>query len=410
MPLIKKKRRLFLIRLTIIFYVVIVSFFLLTAFVKESREQATFYPSSGGSNLPNIPGELGGKTSRLENNKLAFTFPAANIHQENLRSFFFGNSLFNTTWVTHPSSVKSLDGLGPTFNRSSCSGCHLRDGRGRPPLANELKDLSILYRIFVRKNSTQELIAHPEYGEQIQSQAITGVKKEAKVKIEWQTKKGVYANNQPYELRKPTFTLTERKFPMKEGEFISARVAPQVIDLGLLEAIATENIQKIADPDDKNGDGISGKYVTFNKEGGKAIGRFGWKAAVTSLREQNATAAFNDLGLTNPLFPDECTEGAKDCLQAKSSDLDFLEEQLQKITHYTSLLGVPVRRNMSDLKVQKGENYLVNYLVLNVIIRLSLHLMMKNIYKNYVTKKFSLLPIYYYMIWARAFRKTFRSL
>ena len=74
---------------------------------------------------------LGGAGTRPVASNEAFTFPMANGPREHQRPFSFGNRLFNTNWVMAPGSVKSFDGLGPMFNRVSCSGCHTLDGRGR---------------------------------------------------------------------------------------------------------------------------------------------------------------------------------------------------------------------------------------------------------------------------------------
>ena len=76
---------------------------------------------------------LGGKLTVNKESKYSFGFSAPNIPLTSLRDFAFGNKMFNTNWVTAPSSVKSLDGLGPLFNRVACSQCHLRDGRGAAP-------------------------------------------------------------------------------------------------------------------------------------------------------------------------------------------------------------------------------------------------------------------------------------
>src|SRR5690348_12767337 len=67
-----------------------------------------------------VTGELGGATSRVIATDKAYTYMAANAPAERQRVFFFGNRLFNTNWVEYPASVKSFDGLGPTFNRNSC--------------------------------------------------------------------------------------------------------------------------------------------------------------------------------------------------------------------------------------------------------------------------------------------------
>jgi CxxC motif-containing protein (DUF1111 family) len=66
-------------------------------------------------------------------NENAFARPIPTLPVEDLRRFTFGNRLFNTNWVAAPASVDAFDGLGPLFNRVSCSACHVRDGRGRPP-------------------------------------------------------------------------------------------------------------------------------------------------------------------------------------------------------------------------------------------------------------------------------------
>ena len=80
-----------------------------------------------------VTAELGGDTTRVIDSDESFTFLATNAPAERQRAFAFGNRVFNTKWAEYPASVQAFDGLGPTFNRNSCSGCHVRDGRGRPP-------------------------------------------------------------------------------------------------------------------------------------------------------------------------------------------------------------------------------------------------------------------------------------
>ena len=76
--------------------------------------------------------QLGGDGTRPVANDDAFTFQTPNSPKRHQRPFSFGNRLFNTNWVEAPGSVKAFDGLGPMFNRVSCSGCHTKDGRGQP--------------------------------------------------------------------------------------------------------------------------------------------------------------------------------------------------------------------------------------------------------------------------------------
>src|SRR5262245_31008015 len=79
----------------------------------------------------------GGETTVFDASPNAFGFPAANLALSRSDAFFVGNSFFRTNWVAAPSSVEGRDGLGPLYNAASCSSCHVRDGRGRPPTPGE---------------------------------------------------------------------------------------------------------------------------------------------------------------------------------------------------------------------------------------------------------------------------------
>jgi CxxC motif-containing protein (DUF1111 family) len=103
----------------------------------------------------------------------------------------------------------------------------------------------------------------------------------------------------------------------------SYRQAPPLIGLGLLEAVPDDELAALADPDDADGDGISGRLNVVWDTEAKAtrIGRFGHKASVATLREQTAGAFVNDMGLTNEVFPDE--SGEKDVSDVQLSDAVF---------------------------------------------------------------------------------------
>ena len=76
----------------------------------------------------------------------------------------------------------------------------------------------------------------------------------------------------------------------------SLRVAPPLIGLDLLEAAILEQ----ADPDDRDGDGISGRPHWLEEgERKPRLGRFGWKAIATTVRDQTAAVFLNDMGLTS---------------------------------------------------------------------------------------------------------------
>jgi CxxC motif-containing protein (DUF1111 family) len=297
---------------------------------------------------------LGGDTTRPLVATNAFSFPAANLPPETTRAFSFGNRLFNTNWVEAPASVKSFDGLGPLFNRVSCSGCHTKDGRGQPPATGIGPFDSMLLRISLpglgRNNAPRPV---PNYGDQLSERAINGVEAEAKVSITYNEIAGRYGDGETYFLRNPTYTISDAAYgALPAGILISPRVAPQMIGLGLLDAVPDLTLQELADPNDKDGDGISGRtntvWNTITLE--SAIGRFGWKASQPDLRNQNAAAALGDIGLTSDIHPKEnCEPSQTRCTSAVNGGAPEIKtEFFDKLTLYTATLAVPAQRNNVD--------------------------------------------------------------
>ncbi|MGH6637391.1 MAG: di-heme oxidoredictase family protein, partial [Polaromonas sp.] len=77
--------------------------------------------------------KTGGETTVFASGRNAFSFPLANLPDEERTRFVIGNSFFRRNWVQAPASTTARDGLGPHFIARSCGGCHLQDGRGAPP-------------------------------------------------------------------------------------------------------------------------------------------------------------------------------------------------------------------------------------------------------------------------------------
>jgi CxxC motif-containing protein (DUF1111 family) len=287
----------------------------------------------------------------------AFSHPVSGLRGEQRRQFTVGNSFFNSVWIAGPSTTTARDGLGPMYNAVSCSSCHFKDGRGRGLPETEGKvDVSLLFRIRV-KGAGREVFPHPVYGEQIQPQGILGVPGEATPQVKYERIELTYTDGTLAELLKPVYEFFSLNYgPLGDRTIKSPRVAPQMIGLGFLEAIPEADILKREDPLDADGDGISGRanrvYSELFRE--KRLGRFGWKAGKSSLKEQNAAAFNGDIGITSPLFPEEeCTSSQTDCLNAKTVE-DIDEGRLNDVTAYTQLLAVPVRRNFTSLSVQRG--------------------------------------------------------
>lgn len=294
--------------------------------------------------------------------KTAFAQPIKNLDRKRRRVFVFGDHLFNTQWVQAPSSVATLDGLGPLFNRNSCAGCHVRDGRGRPPLPHEDRMLSKLIRLSI-PGQTEEggPLPHPLYGGQLQEQGILGVPSEGRTQISWEEEPGTFADGKPFSVRQPSYQFTDLAYgPLGDEVLFSPRVAPAVFGLGLLETVPQADIVKQADPEDRDGDGISGRpnYVWDFAKKDKQLGILGWKANQPNLKQQIAGAFNGDIGLTTSLFPKpSCNDGQPDCLKEIKfgEQPEVSDEFLDKITTYMSLLAVPARRNIEGVAEKRGE-------------------------------------------------------
>jgi CxxC motif-containing protein (DUF1111 family) len=308
------------------------------------------------------PGEelAGGETTVFESGARSFTLSARNLVEVHESDFFVGNSFFNKNWVTAPSSTTARDGLGPTFNARSCSACHFKDGRGRPPLELDEPMLSMLVRLSIPgADEHGGPLPEPNYGGQLQPNAIAGVAPEGRALVHWQELPGSCADGEPFSLRQPTLELVELGFgPLAADALLSARVAPQMIGLGLLEAVPEATILALADPDDLDGDGISGRpnYVWDPITQTTVLGRFGWKANQPGLRQQNAGAFHGDVGITSSLHPSEdCPASQTACATAQSGGSPELDDALlDAITTYSRLLAVPARRDVADPEVLLG--------------------------------------------------------
>lgn len=306
----------------------------------------------------------GGRTATQQQGTAAFSQPAANMSLMDRVDFSVGNSFFRNPWVIAPSSTTARDGLGPLFNTNGCQNCHIRDGRGHAPIDADDTAVSMLVRLSVpaktdAENHQQALygpLPEPTYGGQLQDLAIPGHAPEGKIQVNWQETVFTYPDGEKVTLRKPDFQITELGYGDFHPETLfSPRIAPQMIGLGLLEQVSEAMILERHDPEDKNNDGISGSanYVWNVIHEETSLGRFGWKAGMPSLIQQNAGAFNGDIGITSHLFPkDDCTSAQADCLAAANGDTGD-EKEVQKdildaVTFYTRHLAVPIQRVTED--------------------------------------------------------------
>jgi CxxC motif-containing protein (DUF1111 family) len=192
-----------------------------------------------------------------------FDSPVEGLTSNETRLFLIGDAEFSRRFA--PSS-----GLGPIFNNVSCFSCHSGDGRGK--LENALRRIGSRDDDFMRAHG----------GPQIQDRAIPGA--------EFET--------------------------IPAGAAVSVRLPPPVFGAGLMEAIADATLLALADPDDRNNDGISGRanlvsdaaYVPTHEHGAGVavrVGRFGRKSQVASLLQQVVEAYIQDMGITSDFQPHE---------------------------------------------------------------------------------------------------------
>ncbi|MEM6824713.1 MAG: di-heme oxidoredictase family protein [Pseudomonadota bacterium] len=305
----------------------------------------------------------------------SFSQPSGNITFEDELNFAVGRGMFRKLWVSSPSSTLASDGLGPLFNARSCERCHIENGRGHPPEGPEDTAISMLLRVSIpghpddAKGEIAGYLAtrpEPTYGVQLQDFSLAGHRAEYRLEVEYQEIEVPLSGGETASLRSPVYSAANLGHgPLHPDTMLSPRVAPQMIGLGLLEAIPAVDILAWADPEDTDGDGISGRpNIVWSAEFDQPmLGRFGLKAGLPSLREQTASAFSGDIGISSPIFPaawGECTDAQPKCRTAPHGDQDDRgfevdDQGLDLVTFYTRNLGVPERRDVDHPLVLHGK-------------------------------------------------------
>ncbi|MDF2697957.1 MAG: thiol oxidoreductase, partial [Labilithrix sp.] len=231
---------------------------------------------------------------------------------------------------------------------------------GRPPETPDESFLSMLVRLSVPGRSEHGgPMPDPAYGDQLQENGILGVPAEGVTRVAYAEVAGSFADGAPFSLRRPTYSIEKLGYgPLPADIQLSPRTAPFVMGLGLLEAIPEATILALADPDDRNGDGISGRpnRVWDAERNATVLGRFGWKANQPNVRQQNAGAFLGDMGITTAMFPNEgCSASQGECLAAPTGATPQVRDLLfDQVTYYMKTLAVPGRRKVDDPVVRRG--------------------------------------------------------
>jgi CxxC motif-containing protein (DUF1111 family) len=318
------------------------------------------------------PGEEqpgGEATSKaLAINADAFSHPSGNMGFALELDFKVGNGLFRKLWVSAPASTKASDGLGPLYNARACQSCHLKDGRGHPPASDrpEERSASLLLRLSIPPQTAGEMddllagrrltIPEPVYGHQLQEFSVQGHPAEGRMVVRYEEFDVSLRGGETARLRKPHYTIANPGYgPLHPDMMISPRIAPPMIGLGLLEAIPEADILALADPEDRDGDGISGRpnLVLPPEAGWPVLGRFGWKAGQPTVLQQSAEAFTADIGIGTPLTPHpagDCTEQQQACIKAPHgvppgrAGEEISRAMLEAVAFYSRNLAVPPRR------------------------------------------------------------------
>jgi CxxC motif-containing protein (DUF1111 family) len=298
----------------------------------------------------------GGSQTAFDQGSGAFSHAFSSLPANLLRVHEIGDGQFNATFVSAPAPLNP--GLGPIFNNVSCGSCHVADGRGKVPGLGE-SAANMLFRLSIPGEGEHgNPVPVPGYGDQLQTRALLNTQREGDVLITYTDNTYKFADGTTYALRTPTYTFTALYTTMPGNVLLSPRVAAPVFGLGLLEAISDADILAGTDPDDKDGDGISGKanMVWDVLKSKRVLGRFGWKANQPNLLQQVGAAYNGDIGITNMLFPKESSEGQTQFdSDPNSKSYELSDSLLYSVQFYVRTLAVPVRRNATAANVVQGK-------------------------------------------------------
>src|SRR6266571_2161502 len=218
---------------------------LVTACDQEPPTGTTFLL---GKVLASMPAELGG--------------PLRPLTADEQQRFARGSVVFQTVFTP-------ATGLGPLFNNTACAQCH------EDPVVGGIGEEVEVHATAYQGGVCNDLAA---VGGPVIQDSVTPALHDAL---------GIDREPVP-----PEATATAR------------RTTPSILGFGLLDAVPDAEILALADPEDRDGDGISGRP---NRAADGRIGRFGRKAQVPTLREFNASAFVMEMGITNPEAPTEQT-------------------------------------------------------------------------------------------------------
>ena len=226
----------------------------------------------GGTGDSEDDSRQGGTTTIDDRTADAFGHPAQGLTADQITAFQAGRGPFNFHW--------EIPQLGPLFNNDACLGCHSFNGRGLSQIGNQTLVSAALIRVSL-VDGTPDVpggdVPVPGLGLQLQDHATTGLP-EVTVTQSWVEHAEQYGDGETVMLRAPVIMVQRPDgSPLGSDVRMSYRQAPGLIGLGLLEAVPDDALAALADPDDADGDGISGRVnVVWDATRGQAavLGRY----------------------------------------------------------------------------------------------------------------------------------------
>jgi CxxC motif-containing protein (DUF1111 family) len=207
-------------------------------------------------------------------------------------------------------------GLGSTFVATSCINCHAGDGKGHM--------FTTLTRFGQVDETGNKFL--DQGGPQLQNRALPG--------------------------------FLPEKVPA--GATFSKFTPPAFSGLGFLQYVSDADLLAMADPNDSDGDGISGtvNWITIPSysipsstsitQNGKHIGRFGKKASAFDLLHQSVNAYNQDMGITSVFSP-------IDHYSNLEVDPEVATNKVNDVVFYLNVLKAPIQRNQNDNIVKQGK-------------------------------------------------------
>jgi CxxC motif-containing protein (DUF1111 family) len=279
---------------------------------------------------------------------------ATNMAPGNAESFVLGRRVHHTSFLTgvhgerhdNPVWTEHQNKSGTHYINESCAGCHVRNGRAL------VADVGGSLDKWVFKVGDANGNPMSSIGSVLQPTKSGNASSEGSVTLGPWTE---HTSGEFAELRSPNYQFTNVSPPQ-----FSARIAPSLVGMGLLEAVDEASILSWVDEFDnitfptkeEEGDGISGRasMVADPETGETRLGRFGYKAATFSVKHQVASAFNTDMGVMTSMIPNpDCGSQQASC---GNSGSEIADEHVNNLVKYVSLLGVGARRDYGN---QTGE-------------------------------------------------------